>query len=427
MGRVSEQVRLFWLRAQAAGPVLMRQAIYRHTLPLRRNLITLKKRVIGNLPERGIEPSFLANEMKTHQSYCLALFSALFFSLVVVVSQPVMAASETSYVVKVNGEPITSYDVSQRQKLMALTSGALGKRMRALLKSPSTQEKFQQFVKERRPSSQEEARALQKEFVDQLQKKVVAEINKKTRSEALEDLIDERLMLQEAKRQKVSVSEAEIDKRLTAMAKSGNKDRTLQEFLEALRKQSINPKTMKQRIRSQLAWRDVIRKIYGFRISSLVGTGGDDSQSRANASKDAIFDVQRVQIAAIGSGQTATARAYVQSEKIRERFSSCAELEELARRVSGASLQRISGKKLAEFPRDTRPLLIKASAGQMLPPVLASGGVELYAVCAKDVPQSETAGGQEGKSASDRRQQEFQIYARRHLTDLRQDALIERR
>jgi peptidyl-prolyl cis-trans isomerase SurA len=357
----------------------------------------------------------------------IAATLALGFAFGVTLAPPEAGASDMSYVVKVNGEPITSYDVSQRQKLMALTSGALGKRMRALLKSPSTQEKFQEYVKERRPSSRAEAEALQKQFVNQLQKKVVADINKKTRSEAIEELIDERLMLQEAKQQKVSVSDAEIDKRLTAMAKSGNEDRSLQQFLEAFKKQGINPKTMKQRIRAQLAWRDVIRKIYGFRIASLVGTGDAASDSGAAVTGDATFDVRRVQIPASGSGQAAIARAYSQSETLRKQFSSCAKLTELTGRISGASLERISGKKASAFPRDTRPLLIKASAGQMLPPVLTSGGVELYAVCAKDTPQAETAEKQDGKSASDRRQQEFQIYARRHLTDLRKDALIERR
>ena len=357
----------------------------------------------------------------------IAATLTLGFAFVVTSALPQARATDMSYVVKVNGEPITSYDVSQRQKFMALTSGALGKRMRALLKSPSTQEKFQKYVQERRPSSRAEAEALQKQFVDQLQKKVVADINKKTRSRAIEELIDERLMLQEAKRQKVNVSDAEIDKRLTAMAKSGNKDRTLQEFLKAFQKQGINPKTMKQRIRAQVAWRDVIRKIYGFRIASLVGTGAAASDSGPAVMRDATFDVRRVRIAASGSGQAAIARAYVQSETLRKQFSTCAKLAKLAQRISGTSLERISGKKASAFPRDTRPLLIKASAGQMLPPVLTSGGVELYAVCAKDVPQSESAGEQEGEAASDRRQQEFQIYARRHLTDLRQDALIERR
>jgi len=356
----------------------------------------------------------------------IGLACALMVAIVATFAPASLAASEMKYVVKVNGEPITSFDVSQRQKFMALTSGALGKRMRTLLQSPSTQEKFQAYVQERRPTSQAEAQALQKEFVDKLQSQVIADINKKTRSEAIDELIEERLMLQEAKRQKVSVSDAEVDKRLTAMAKAGNNDRTLNEFLEAFRQQGIGAQTIKQRIRAQVAWRDVIRKIYGFRIASLVGTSEEDA-SPGQALKDATFDVRRLRIPAGGSGQAAVARAYVQGETVRKQFSSCAKLGELAQRVSGASLERIDGKKAAAFPRDARPLLIKASEGQMLPPIASAQGVDLYAVCAKKTPQAKRDDDEGGETRSDRRQQEFQIYARRHLTDLRQDALIERR
>jgi len=364
--------------------------------------------------------------MQSHNRCFFALVCALFIAAGGMPALPAKAASEMSYIVKVNGEPITSYDVSQRQKFMALTSGALGKRMRGLLQSPSTQEKFKAFVQERRPSSQAEAQALQKEFVEQLQRQVIADINKKTRSEAIDELIEERLMLQEAKRQKVSISEAEVDKRLTAMAKAGDKDRTLNDFLQAFRKQGINADTIKQRIRAQLAWRDVIRKIYGFRIASLVGAGDAASTSGQALVKNATFDVRRLRIPAGGSGQAAVARAYVQGEAIRKQFSSCAKLGDLAQRVSGASLERIAGKKASAFPRDARALLIKASEGQMLPPITSSQGIDLYAVCGKDVPEAKSDD-DGGETRSDRRQEEFQIYARRHLTDLRQDALIERR
>ncbi len=337
--------------------------------------------------------------------------------------------SEMSYVVKVNGEPVSSYDVAQRQKLMALTSGALGKRMRGLLQSESTQQKFQQFIQERRPTSREEAQALQKEFVERLQSEVMADIGKQTRKDAIEELIEERLMMQEAARQKVSVSEADVDQRLAAMAKSGNAERSLNEFLESFRQQGVQPETLKQRIRAQLVWRDVIRKIYGFRIASLVGTSDETPQAPQERVQDAEFDVRRLRIATAeggSTGQAVVARAYLRGETLRKQFASCGALPDLARRAGDATVETFSKKKASFFPRDARPLLIKASEGQMLPPILTPQGVDLYAVCAKRVPKSETSDDAQQLSG-DRRQEEFQVYARRHLTDLRQDALIERR
>lgn len=338
------------------------------------------------------------------------------------------SAGNLSYAVKVNGEPITSYDVSQRQKFMALTTGAVGKRMRSLMQSEATKQKFQQYMQEQRPGSRAEAEELQKEFVNRMQQQVLSDIKEKTRDKAVDELIEETLMLQEAKRHKVSVSESEIDERLSQMAKSGDEDRSLEEFLGAFRQQGVDPETIRQKIRAQIAWRDVIRKLYGFRIASLVGTSAGEEQATRTDANNTVFDVRRLRIpASTGSGQAAVARAYVRGQVVRKQFSSCGDLNALAQRVGGAKVERHAGKKAAFFPRDARPMLIKADQGQMLPPVISSDSIDLYAVCGKKAPQSEDEDDSATQSQSDRRQQEFQIYARRHLKDLRQDALIERR
>ena len=69
-----------------------------------------------------------------------------------------------SIVVLVNDDPITSYDVAQRQRFLALTSG-LGDKMRARLQSDATKEEFQAYMTKQRPTSKEEAQELQKKFV----------------------------------------------------------------------------------------------------------------------------------------------------------------------------------------------------------------------------------------------------------------------
>jgi len=335
-------------------------------------------------------------------------------------------ATNLSYVVKVNGEPITSYDVSQRQKFLGLTSGALGRRMRAMLDSDETKQKFQEFIQERRPQSRAEAQQLQQEFVNNLQQQVMADINRRSRDDAIEQLIDERLMLQEAKRREVSVSDSEVEQQLSQMANSNNQDRSVEEFLAQFKKQGVDPETIRENTRAKIAWRDTIRKLYGFRIASLVGSSDDAASTTTVDARETVMNVRRVRLAASG-GEGAVARAYVQGESIRKQFSSCSDLAGLAQRSGGAEIERHDGKKAAFFPRDARPLLLQASAGQMLPPIVSPDGVDLYAVCAKKSPEAESEDDGASASLAQRRQQEFQIYARRHLKDLRQDALIERR
>ena len=180
-------------------------------------------------------------------------------------------ASAQSVVVLVNDEPITSYDVAQRQRFLAVTSG-LGDKMRARLQSDETKEAFRAYMKEQRPRSKEEAQELQKKFVAQIQQQVVTSSSGALRKDAIEQLIDERLMLQAAKEQKIVVTDTEVNESLTRMAQGGANKNTLEEFLGQFKQQGINPSTLRDRIRAQTGWREVVRRVYGSRVRSSVAT-----------------------------------------------------------------------------------------------------------------------------------------------------------
>ena len=88
-----------------------------------------------------------------------------------------------SIVVMVNDEPITSYDIAQRQRFLALSTN-LNDRMKATMQSDDTKQAFQQYMEENRPQSKEEAQALQKKFIEKLQQKVIASAGQSMRKQA---------------------------------------------------------------------------------------------------------------------------------------------------------------------------------------------------------------------------------------------------
>ena len=106
-----------------------------------------------------------------------------------------------SVVVMVNDDPVASYDVAQRQRFLAVTSG-LGDKMRARLQSEDTKKAFQAYMTKHQPQSRDEAQELQKKFVAEIEKDVVASVGNSVHQEAIDQLIDERLMLQAAKEQR---------------------------------------------------------------------------------------------------------------------------------------------------------------------------------------------------------------------------------
>jgi peptidyl-prolyl cis-trans isomerase SurA len=352
---------------------------------------------------------------KTHVSWLLGLVlcglsSFLFHG----------SAGAQSIVVLVNDEPITSYDVAQRQRFLALTGG-LGNRMRARLQSDETKQAFREFMMRERPASQAEAQELQKKFVQQVQRKVVADSSRAMRKEALKQLIDKRLMLQAARDQKISVSDKDVEKMLTRMAQGGSRKLTLKQFLSQFSNQGINPSTLRNRIRAQTAWRQVIRRLYGSRVRSSISTVTSAASGGENST---IVDVQAVKLAVPqGAGQKVMARRLVEAEKLSKRFKNCAGLSGLLQRIKGASVKRYTKAKLTKFRGDVRAAIRKGRVGQMTPPVIVAGGVETHAICSKKVS---VASGKTKKSGQqDELQKVFQLYSRRHLRDLKDHARLD--
>jgi len=121
-----------------------------------------------------------------------------------------------SIAVLVNDEPITGYEIQQRQRLMGMGNANIGERAQAnfknLIKQKSTNDRLkailEKTVKENEGKSREEIIAIfekrKTEFAKGLQQQAVENARQSVmpgiRKEALEELIDERLKLQEAKK-----------------------------------------------------------------------------------------------------------------------------------------------------------------------------------------------------------------------------------
>ena len=107
------------------------------------------------------------------------------------------------------------------------------------------------------------------------------------------------------------------------------------------------------------------------------------------------------------------------------KFTTCAELKNLATQVGGARYDDLGQRKPSDIPEPTRTMLINTQDGNMLPPTVSAVGIELWAVCGRKVV---TANDQKRESAENElRQKEFELLAKKHLKDLRQDAAIEYR
>lgn len=346
---------------------------------------------------------------------------------------------QQAIVVLVNDEPITGYEVDQRATLMALSSGGGGdmkakaeRRWAQIAKDPKTNERFKKMLQDNNVQTKEQAKALQQKFVKQLQHNMIEQLKRETRSSALaasrrgalDELIEERLKLQEAKRQNAVATDAEVSRVIEGMA--GRNKMNEKQFGQHLAGMGVNIATMKQRVRASLSWTDVIRRKFGHQvavadadIARLVATapGGEDEVE---------LEVHRIQLAIPAkSDQNKIAERLHEADTVRARFKGCSGTAQLAASAPGAKFDDLGQRKPSSIPEPTRSLLLSAADGEMLPPRIGENGVELWAVCGRKVVKADE---QKRSAAQDElRQREFLLLAKRHLKDLRQDAHIEYR
>jgi peptidyl-prolyl cis-trans isomerase SurA len=308
-------------------------------------------------------------------SYGAALLAAVLLVVLVAVAANFGQAQEVSIVVLVNDDPISDYDVDQRERFLAIT----------------TQEQ---------PSPE-----LKKKATDQL--------------------IDERLQVQQGRKLSVSVDEDDVTRIVEDMAKKNNLD--VDGLATALGKAGVNIKTLKDRIRSQLVWQNVVRQ--KFRREIQIGDADVDKalsdageQASASPAETALQLRQvRYELPA-GADQKTIAERLAAAESVRGKFGSCADL---AKGVEGARVKTLVDQQPASLVQPARLLVMNAKMGQMTPPTLTASAVEMYAVCGKrsvkgdDKTREET----QRKLMND----EMGIRAERLLRDLRQDAFIEYR
>lgn len=305
--------------------------------------------------------------------------AALALAILLVGGPHPATAQELSIVVLVNDDPISDYDIEQRERFLAITTKA--------------------------------------------------EPGPELKKQATDMLIDERLQIQEGKKLGATPDDADVRKILDDMASKNNLD--AEGLTTALAKAGVNVKTLKDRIRAQLVWQDVVRR--KFRRDILIGDAEvdealSDAGEEAPSGEPAGTALQLRQVKFTlpsGADQRTIASRLAAAETVRSRFNSCANLGDLTKGIQGASVQNLADQQAASLVQPARLLVQHAKVGQMTPPTLTGSAVELYAVCGKRAIRADNPKREETQRKL--MNEEMGIRAERLLRDLRQDAFIEYR
>jgi peptidyl-prolyl cis-trans isomerase SurA len=281
-----------------------------------------------------------------------------------------VAAPAQQVVAKVNGDPITALDVEQRIKFTQLTAH----------KSPA-------------------------------------------RADVINELIDEKLMVREGKRWGIELSDSEVDGMFANMGRGSRM--TADQLAQSLMKSGVNPNTVKDRIRAQNVWQQLVRGRY--RESLQIPDKDIENALRNEAGQDNVVEYTMrpiLLLVAPGSSSAVIDAKRKEAETLRGRFKSCEE-GMAAARAMGVIVRDQVIRNSGELPAELRKVLDAVPIGQLTAPEITKHGIEMWAICGKQDSKADSASKRQAREKifSER----FEKQSKAYLQRLRREALIERK
>jgi peptidyl-prolyl cis-trans isomerase SurA len=205
-----------------------------------------------------------------------------------------------------------------------------------------------------------------------------------SKQEALEELIDEKIKLQTAKRQNIVVTDDQLNKTLAIMAQRAG--RATPDFLDNIAKSGVDIPSYKTRLRSEMAWRQVLEQhspgMFQVRDADLVAilsARGESPQTKAVQ-----YSLQQiVLVVARGSPESARAARMKEAEALRSRSTSCEDALRYAREMRDVVIKDPMERLATDLATQYKKLLDSTPDGKMTPPEVTPAGIEVVAVCGR--------------------------------------------
>jgi peptidyl-prolyl cis-trans isomerase SurA len=303
--------------------------------------------------------------------------AALGAAALVLAAATISGAQAQNVAAFVNGEPITALDIDQRSKLLEVSSPTH--------KAPP-------------------------------------------RAEVLDELINDKLKIREAKRWGIDPSDGDVD---TAFASAAQRmHMNTDQFIQLLTKSNVTPMTFRARLRADLVWQPLVRGRYQ---STLEIFDQDVLQEMINKKTDTAevtsYDYTLRPILFVvspGSPANVFEDRKKEAEGLRNRFRSCDDGLPFARALNGVAVRDQIIRSSADVPPDLRKGLDSVPVGQLTAPEITKLGVEMFAVCAKDTSKADNAAGKR-QARESLFNEKFEAVSKKYLKEIRASALIEYR
>ncbi|MGJ8563526.1 MAG: peptidylprolyl isomerase [Alphaproteobacteria bacterium] len=213
----------------------------------------------------------------------------------------------------------------------------------------------------------------------------------RVQSQALRNLVDEKIQLQESEKYDQKINPQDIDRSVARLI--GRNGLDPQEVVERLAAAGISIDTLRGQVKSELAWQRIVNGLYGSRIR-ISDAQIDETLTRlsANASKPS-YQVAEIYIEAtpdIGGMDGAFKGAEAMIQQVKEG----APFPLLARQFSSAPTAAAGGElgwvREGELRPEIEKAILSMEKGSLSAPIQVPGGVYVVALLDVEVSESDT-------------------------------------
>jgi len=245
-----------------------------------------------------------------------------------------------------------------------------------------------------------------------------------SRQDVLDELIDDKLKVQLSKRYIAEVPKREIESSYATIARRAGM--TPAQFTKMIESNGMSADTLKSRIHADFVWSQIVRG----KFQGSLQVGEKDIEVKLQAShKDAPggfeFKLRPVLfLVPKGSAPAAFESRKRDAEALRSRFANCEEGLRIAMTLPDVVVREPITRASADIAQQQRDILNGTAIGHLTPPDITPQGVEVFAVCNKAAAA--------GADSPARRQlrdemynERYQALSKKFLKELRSQALIE--
>jgi peptidyl-prolyl cis-trans isomerase SurA len=247
-----------------------------------------------------------------------------------------------------------------------------------------------------------------------------------SRQEVIEELIDDKLKVQVARRYKIDITDADVESSFGDMARRMHV--TADQLTQNLTQSGIDAKTLKARVRADLSWQYIIRGKFQSSLQVSEKSVLDEiATEKKTEGGDVGYDYTlRPILFVVPRGNTALQESRRKdAEALRSRFTACDTGLLFARSLRDVAIREPIVKNSSDLVPALRQILDKIEIGHLTPPETTPQGIELFALCEKKETKAETP---EKRQAREKIfSEQFEAKSKNYLRELRRQAMIERK